>query len=127
MLPNRSSERKAPMKIFDYLKAWNWNTSRHHIDFNNSSVNLGQKINGKMKSNLLSSFYNNWIGVYGDIQVVEVSFGDIWITDLNVDGESHGKAAKGDKKGLHDAIIKYYLTTAKEECLNVKLLIVECR
>ena len=59
-----------------------------------------------MKSNLLSSFYNNWIGVYGDIQVVEVSFGDIWITDLNVDGESHGKAAKGNKKGLHDAIIK---------------------
>ena len=82
-----------------------------------------------MKSNLFSSFYNNWIGVYGDVQVVEVSFGDFWITDLNVDGGSHGKAAKGNEKGLHDAIIKdkNWWTTANEECLYVKFLIVECR
>ena len=80
-----------------------------------------------MKSNLFADFYNNWIRVDCDIQVVKMGFGDIWVTDLNHDGGGHGKAAKGDKKGLHDAIIKYYLTTAKEECLNVKLLIVECR
>ena len=94
------------MKIFNYLKAWNWKNSRNDIDFDGSSVNLVQKINGEMKSNLFSSFYNNWIGVYGNVQVVEVSFGDFGVTDLNDDGGSHGKAAKGDKKGLHDAIIK---------------------
>ena len=112
-------------KSSTYLEAWNWEDSRNDIDLNGSSIHLGQKINGKMKSNLFADFYNNWIRVDCNVQVVKMGFGDIWVTDLNHDGRSHSKAAKGYKKELHDAGFKGRVDYC-ERVSEVNLLNVEC-
>ena len=115
------------MQEFTHLKAWNRENSRNDIDLDSSSVHLGQKIDGKMKSNLFTNFDNNWIRIDSNVQVVEMGFGDFIITDLNLDGGSQGKAAKSGKERLHDASFKKWGQVANNECVDVTTTCVECR